>query len=265
MILFLLSVFSLTVFAQDKGGIALIYSGKGSCEVLPQPDGTILNELCSTAYKQIATRAGLRPVFVGPDALHADSSDTEIRKLFKGVKVWIQPGGSAEEISQVMSRALKKELKKFIASGGGYVGVGAGGGPFATNDLNIFPGVSSHPYESREETPGYFKKVVEGQRVIYSCSLELINWEGKPRRIYFQNDPYFTLNTHPGSAAVSIHATYPDGKIAAASSFYKKGRVFLSGVSPEAPLVWSEVDGLNDTDGLDHDLAIIMVKWAALK
>jgi hypothetical protein len=44
---------------------------------------------------------------------------------------------------------------------------------------------------------------------------------------------------------------------------YGEGRVSVSGVHPEAPQWWRDYYKLQDSDGLDYDLAVGMIRWAA--
>ncbi len=222
----------------------LIYKGPGSCD-----------EGCSEAVAEIAKKAGYSYDFVAPDALKEDASEQQERELFKHAKVWVQPGGIANQAFDSMTSRLRAALKKFIREGGGYVGFCAGAfmathwiGGTGELGLDIFPG-GTNLYSTTTENP----------RVIFS--LEKLNWLGKIRTVYFEGGPYlYGIENDP---AVEKIAYYDTGYIAAARTSYGKGRVFITGAHPEAPRVWSEEDGIYNPEGDTHDLAAGMIQWAA--
>jgi glutamine amidotransferase-like uncharacterized protein len=222
--------------------VALIYKGEGSCE-----------EGCSDAAAEVAIKAGFRPRFVGPMDLNHDSSASDEVALFQDAKVWIQPGGVAVTAFFAMSPALREAIRSFVAAGGGYVGFCAGAfmatrriGSSRYAGLGILPG-STAPYFLKPLTPelGY--------------SLPRVQWGGLARQVFFEGGPYFYGY---GSEAETV-ASYASGYAAAIRAHFGRGRVFVSGPHPEAPLSWTEEDGVLDPDGVDQDLAIHMVEWAS--
>ena len=74
---------------------ALVYSGPGAC------DG------CYQAASDMALRAGLDPTYVGEEDLNASSTPEDKKRLFKGVVLWLQPGGKSS-ISMDLLHRLKK-------------------------------------------------------------------------------------------------------------------------------------------------------------
>ena len=56
-------------------------------------------------------------------------------------------------------------------------------------------------------------------------------------------------------------AYYPNHQVAAARATYGKGKVFVTGLHPEAPQDWRDYYHLNDPDGSDEDLAVEMINW----
>lgn len=42
---------------------------------------------------------------------------------------------------------------------------------------------------------------------------------------------------------------------------YGNGKVFITGLHPEAPQSWRTYYGINDSDGLDFDLVDEMISW----
>jgi len=254
---------------------AYVYFGKGSCEEEPQPDGTIRNEQCSTMGMEMAKKAGLIPVAIHPQDLNEKSTPEEIADFFKDVGVWIQPGGNSVAY-EVMNPVLIHELKRFVQSGGGYVGWCAGAfmaglGMDNQNSLRIFP-AAAIPFSPVEKNEKFaLIKKNEKNEEYSALSLESVTWNKKPRRIYFEGGAFLEV-TEDSIAEVKkdknfgkmkIIARYSDDKIAAARATYGKGRVFITGLHPEAPLWWSEEDHLVDTDGVDHELAVEMIRWVA--
>ncbi|MBS1960486.1 MAG: hypothetical protein JST80_13495 [Bdellovibrionales bacterium] len=206
---------------------ALIYKGEGSCK-----------EDCSEVFVDIVKQAGFDPVFVGPEAPKAGAFDDAV--------VWIQPGGYAGTAMGAMSPVLKTQIKEFIKNGGGYLGFCAGAfvatskvGTTSTSGLGIFPG----------GTKLYGKGI----------DLKTITWNDRQRVIYWEGGPY--LRNLPST--VEKIATYPNGAIGAARTTYGNGRVFIAGMHPEAPTWWATSEDLIDTDGLDWDLVIEQLHWAA--
>lgn len=223
-VMLITSVLTTAAIAAPK---ALIYKGPGACS-----DG------CAEAFVDIAKQAGFDPEFVGPGAPKAG--------LFDQVGIWIQPGGYAGTAMQNMNADLKTQLKEFIAGGGGYVGFCAGAfvatkkvGTTSINGLNIFPG----------GTKLYGKGI----------DLKEVNWAGSKRTLYWEGGPY--LRNLPDS--VEIIARYSNGAVATARAPYGKGRVFITGLHPEAPDWWSTAEQMVDPDGQDHDLVINMIHWAS--
>jgi glutamine amidotransferase-like uncharacterized protein len=204
---------------------ALIYKGEGSC-----------SDSCSEAFWQIAIDAGFDPVYVGPGVPAADT--------FENAAVWIQPGGYASTAMRTMSSQLKTAIRNFIQNGGGYVGYCAGAftatakvGTTSNSGLGIFP----------------------GRTKLYGSGVDLktVTWNGSERKIYWEGGPF--LRNLPSS--VEVIGRYSNGAIATARTTFGSGRVFITGLHPEAPRAWKDDAGHDDTDGDDFDLVIEMLKW----
>jgi hypothetical protein len=257
--LFLVSlfIFALTANATHVRipEVALIYNGPGACSKADNDAGES-GYTCALAASVVATAAGLKTVYVSPDALTDTSTAAQVKALFKDARVWIQPGGNANRAYDSLSSRLITELKNFIAAGGGYVGFCSGAfmatekiGDSGEDGLSIFPGSTTAQDPSANLAQGY--------------SFEPLTWQGKKRSVYFEGGP--SLEGVKDNPAVEKIAYYADGDVAAARAAYHHGHVFLTGAHPEAPAIWSEEDGNHDPDGIDHDLATSMVKWAAAK
>jgi len=218
-------------FSASAAPKALIYKGAGSC-----------TEDCSEAFWNIAKDAGFDPVYVGPGDPAPDT--------FTEAAVWIQPGGYAGQAMNAMSANLKNAIRDFVKNGGGYVGTCAGAfvatakvGTTRTKGLGIFPG----------GTKLYGKGIDQKQ----------ITWNGSVRSIYWEGGPYLRNLPTTGDQAVETIATYSSGAVAAARTTYGKGRVFITGVHPEAPKWWKDSAHITDPDGDDFDLMAGMLHWAA--
>lgn len=219
---------------QGRFPVALVYKGPGSCV-----------EDCSESAAEMARLAGLHPIYIGPEETRAE--------IFMDAVVWIQPGGKSSQVSKVMNPVLKQLIREFVFRGGGYVGFCAGG--FYSNEwisdrevrgLGLLPGQNELYEDVKEE-----------------IELLTLNWQGVPRKLYWEGGPYFILPD-----AKTIHASnyqvlayYPNGQPATVSSRYGSGAVVVTGVHPESPRWWKH-DGveLNDDDGDDFDLAIDMIQ-----
>lgn len=239
-------------FAENLKPIALIYKGPGSCSQ-DQGDAGDSGYGCSEASADVAIAAGFDFKYVGPEALPENASKAQVEALFKGAKVWIQPGGIAQIALYSMTYKLRQELVNFIATGGGYVGFCAGAfiatsiiGTSKNYGLGIFPGrTAAYGYWPENSSVGY--------------SFEKMNWLGKNRSVFFEGGPYlYGFGNHAEATSV-----FESGHTAAARAQYGKGRVYITGAHPEAPAIWSQEDGLQDPDGNDHDLGAEMVRWAA--
>jgi len=214
--------------------IALIYIGPGSCD-----------EDCSKAAYEMAELAHLKPRYVGPH-------DTD-PELFKNAAVWIQPGGKSRIVSINMDPELKFNLKKFIFSGGGYVGFCAGGF-YSTQKI------SDTEFEGLGILPGENRLLNEKAEFIV---LPLL-WLGKKAHVYWEGGPYF-LPPPPHQQKgfnYQILAYYADGTAATVQAKYGLGNVVVTGVHPESPLWWKASEKLQDLDGDDFNLAVDMIQRA---
>jgi glutamine amidotransferase-like uncharacterized protein len=218
--------------AHSKKRIALVYKGEGSCV-----------EDCSESAALVAQLAGLTPVYISPNETNLD--------IFSEAAVWIQPGGESMIVADYLSPDIKRALREFIGNGGGYVGFCAGAF-FA--DLWIH-GTSSQGIDVMPARAYDYKKAPA-----YAAMMNL-NWNGTIRSVYWEQGPYLELFVkgqifHP-------FAFYPSGEIAGIYGHFYNGRVSVTGVHPEAPQYWRDDIKAGDPDGLDYDLAVDMVRWAA--
>jgi len=224
------------------GNIALVFSGNGAC-----PEG------CAQAGSDAATAAGLTPKLVTGNEISSTSTQAEIDAFFLNVRVWIMPGGVSNTEIASMSSTMQTALTHFVSQGGGYVGWCAGAfaatgiiGTTSQDGLGLFP-ADTLLYTDHSATNSY------------GASIEKLSWNGTTRYLYWEGGPYIS---NLGPTAETI-ATYPDGTVAAARAPYGSGRVFISGVHPEAPTWWWQGTSITDPDGSDLSYAADMIKWAA--
>ncbi|MBU6154589.1 MAG: hypothetical protein KGP28_09840 [Bdellovibrionales bacterium] len=216
---------------------ALVYLGPGACE-----DG------CYDAAFQVAAQAGFDPVYVRENQLDVNSTDAEREALFRDAAVWIQPGGKSRTAMSVITSKLKSAIDAFVRGGGGYVGFCAGA--FSA---------TSRVGTSRDPGFGFMPgKTILYRNVSRGAEIIPIAWNGKTRHIYWEGGPHLT-RLPEGKAEVV--ARYPNGQVAAAKSIYGQGRIFVTGLHPEAPQDWREHYEMRDPDGLDQDLAVEMLNW----
>ena len=235
-------VLALQVFLFSSSGAmaskrALVYRGPGACA-----DG------CYDASFQVALQAGLDPVWVDQDSLQDSSSSADEQSLFKNAAIWIQPGGKSKTAMTSMTKRLISSIEDFVRNGGAYVGFCAGA--FASTH---FVGTSS--------TRGF--DFMPGKTILYrdrnQADVIPVTWEGKVRNLYWEGGPYLT---HIPAGRAEVVARYPTGQVAAARSNFGKGKVFVTGLHPEAPQSWRDDYHLHDPDGVDQDLAVEMIQWA---
>ena len=153
-----------------------------------------------------------------------------------------------ESIPQKLRDAVENFVK---IKGGGYVGFCAGAytstrisGTSHFLGFNLMTGFTI-PYME----PGNLLRIMP------------IEWKGKLRHIYFEGGPYLA----PLGPGAEVIAHYPDGKIAAARMKTGNGRVFVTGLHPEAPQWWRDFHHFKDPDGTDFDLVDDMIRWVMKK
>ena len=226
MIVFVTVVSFVSFENANAAGKALIYNGPGACE-----DG------CASSAYNVAKMAGYDPVYVG----HEEPNEN----TFKDAVIWIQPGGHASEAVAAMDSDLKVRLREFVKNGGGFVGFCAGA--FVTTSL-----------VGATENIGL--GIFPGRTTLYGSGAEMqtVNWQGHTRTLYWEGGPY--LSELPSS--VEVIASYENGAVATARTLFGKGRVFITGLHPEAPMSWRTANGFEDPDGTDFDLAVDMIRWA---
>ena len=177
--------------------------------------------------KHVAVSAGFRVItvdsYVDPSVLNSAS-------------VWVQPGGPNLSADSYMNRTgMADQVRDFVHRGGGYVGF-CGGAFSAVNNLELIQGSAWNYSATTGKIP--------------------IMWLGATRYIHFEHGPYINLSDEN----VEVIGRYANGSVAAARAAYGRGKVFISGVHPEASGTWPPT---RDPDGLDQFLAIGMIQEVA--
>lgn len=213
----------------------LIYRGPGACEGCPEAISTLLQT------------QGLRIQYVGPGEL--------TRENFSSSVMYVQPGGSdrlMDTLEKLQPQEIQ-ELRRFVFSGGAYLGVCAGAYLAAreTQDEGKFiRGFDLLPFRATDEKTNVSPQSVE---IIWGRS-------GSPperRQVYFQDGPNLDWESVPGA---SLWASYSDSHHGAAfMAPAGLGRVGLIGPHLEADESWFIEDHLQTPALLSMDLFIKFV------
>ena len=203
--------------------LALVYRGPASLPGCPE---AVAELLCAGSPR-------LRVEFVGP---------RESRKLgaesLADATLYAQPGGAELDEAYRYLRPHRKDIRRFVAAGGRYLGFCLGGYLAGAS-----PGFGLLPGDTDQYITTEFATLhTEGDAVVE------VNWRGHPRQLYFQDGPYFQLD--PGTDT-TVLATYPNGTVAASVSSFGRGRVGVVGPHPEAKADWFTDADLRDP-GRNH-------------
>ncbi len=212
---------------------ALVWGGPGACQ-----DG------CIEASVQMATLAGLEPMIVTPE--NFDES------LLEKAKIWIQPGGKAGAASKAMGPTIRKAIKQFILTGGGYVGFCAGA--FLTT-----------PKVGATRVIGL--GIVDGRTTPYrkskgNVSVQALTTEKGIKYHYWEGGPYFKFSKSQLPKVKVLSRYQRTNQINAIETHYGLGKIAVVGTHPEAPLWWYQDADISDPDQLDHEEAVRMIHYA---
>jgi glutamine amidotransferase-like uncharacterized protein len=214
-----------------RNHVALVYRGPASC----QGCGESVAALLATAPTPFHV------VYCGPKEKVQLSA-----QALGSASVYVQPGGGNNlEAAWSDLRRSARDIKEWVHSGGHYLGF-CMGGYLAGFD----PGFGLLPGDSGEyiTSPGATVRTITDTTV-------MVNWRGVPRRVYFQDGPYFDVRR--GSDA-TVLATYSNGLAAAVVIRVGSGSVGVVGPHPEADASWFKAVDLpvpaQSTSGLARDL-----------
>jgi glutamine amidotransferase-like uncharacterized protein len=148
--------------------------------------------------------------------------DTVEDEFFDDVDIVAVPGGIGDANSyKRLMRANQSRIRRFVADGGGYLGICMGAYWAAKDYLDILDGVKATQYITRPDAC---------TRRPHPKGMP-IDWEGKHQSMYFYDGPAFHGNR---SAEYETVATYPNGD---AMAIYQ-GRIGLIGCHPESTPHW---------------------------
>lgn len=221
--------------AEDGRPIAVVYSDKFTGPADGDDTGALV------AMLQAHAQWNFRVITAGPKG----SMPVRDALALPGVKLYAQPGADGDDDHAYARQKKDKDaIRTFVKNGGRYLGICMGGFLAEPGHFNIFPGRVNEYYSS------------SGASVTTpDPALVPVIWRGKLRHMYFQDGGYMVLE--PGTAGVTVLATYSNRAIAAVVVPYGKGKVGLSGPHPEAPPRWYSDDGLvypGSTQDLGDDL-----------
>jgi glutamine amidotransferase-like uncharacterized protein len=247
--------------ASSSRPLVIVYDGPGSC-----PGAGLLG--CTGAAEYAAQQSGFDVKRVGPSALISTSTESDYHAIFDHVVAWVQPGGGSRTFLTTATPELKAAIVRFVHDGGGYVGFCAGAfsatavdGALTLKGLGIFPG-KTYPYPSENVDMVFDQITNHFNPDAYYNHIYPVNWAGKKRYLYFEEGAKLLLNASE-LAGVEVMATLPTGEAISARTKFGNGRVYITGMHPEASTAWRTHPDLLDTDGLDYDLVQNMLRWAA--
>lgn len=207
----------------SSGGLALVYRGPASLPGCPEAAAELLR----------ASSRPLRVEFVGP----REPRQLSTASLADAV-LYVQPGGAELDDAYRHLRPHRKDIRRFVAAGGRYLGFCLGGYlAGASPGFGLLPG-DSDQYITTELATVHSEEdaVVE------------VNWRGQLRQLYFQDGPCFQLDPR---ADTTVLATYLNQAVAASVSGFGRGRVGVVGPHPEAEADWFTDAALRDP-GRNH-------------
>lgn len=209
--------------ACPSAGLALVYRGPASLPGCPE---AVAELLCASSRR-------LRVEFVGP---------RESRQLgaasLADATLYAQPGGAELDDAYRHLRPHRKDIRRFVAAGGRYLGFCLGGYLAGSSPgFGLLPG----------DTDQYITTELATVHTDRDAVVE-VNWRGWPRQLYFQDGPYFQLEPRTDT---TVLATYPNQAVAASVSSFGRGRVGVVGPHPEADADWFTDAALRDP-GRNH-------------
>jgi glutamine amidotransferase-like uncharacterized protein len=216
----------------DGGRLALVYRGPASEPGCPEAVADLLRR----------SRWDLDVRFVGPREARRLSPD-----VLRESAVYAQPGGGELRRAYRRLRRAAAPLRDYVSSGGRYLGFCLGGYLAGeTPGFGLLPGDTDQYLGSPGATV-----TSDGDTLI-----DLV-WRGRPRKVFFQDGPWFDLD--PGRGPAETLAVYDNGLPAAVVTSYGLGTVGVVGPHPEATLDWFTDVGLRPPEPLPVDLGLDLV------
>lgn len=203
---------------------------------------------CAESVADVLTGLGLSVAFVGPRERLPLRADT-----LQGRLLYAQPGGPDLDEAWRHIAPAADAIRDYVGAGGRYLGFCLGGylagaGP----GLGLLPGDTDQYIGTRGASVDH-----DGDAVV------TVSWQGRPRRLFFQDGPYFAVDSKAaGAAGAQVPATYDNGLPAALVCRYGAGVVAAVGPHPEAGSDWFTDVGLPVPEPLGLDLAADLVRRA---
>ncbi|GAA5156428.1 hypothetical protein GCM10023321_32160 [Pseudonocardia eucalypti] len=177
--------------------------------------------------------------YVGPNDLTAE--------LLNQAALFVEPGGEVETETAKEDFAHEIPLvNQYVAEGGRYLGICAGGFVAGEEGYDVFPGrVGSYVDSAGAEA--------ESDK---DQAIQIIWRDGSKRTVDFQDGNYFAIP--PGTPGVTVMATYTNGLPAAAVAAHGKGKsAFIGPHFESAP----DDDSDDHTNfGLDFELLDVLMR-----
>ena len=207
--------------------LALVYRGPASTPGCPEAVAAALER----------SRWGLTVHFVGP--AEERPLDPEV---LAGAALYAQPGGGGLRRAYRKVRRQAPAVREYVASGGRYLGFCLGGYLAGeTPGFGLLPGDADRFISSPGARPDSADDAVV-----------TVTWGGSRRRMFFQDGPWFDLDSARGPA--DVLATYDNGLPAAVVAPFGRGAVGVVGPHPEAHADWYAAYGLPLPDDVRADL-----------
>lgn len=166
----------------------------------------------------------------------------------RSAALYAQPGGGSLNKAYRKMKGTADIIRDYVSSGGRYVGFCLGGYLAGRSPgFNLLPG----------DTDQFITSPGAGVTQEVDTVVD-VYWRGHLRRMYFQDGPYFQLDTE--SENVIVLATYANGRIAAMVTPFGQGKVGVVGPHPEATAGWYEDYGLTNPDGIDTELGCELIE-----
>lgn len=140
------------------------------------------------------------------------------------------PGGDQRRYSDYFGPVGRQNIRQFVAAGGGYIGLGAGGGLAASDSID-WPGVgliyaaTLFPVNQIVPWPGYGLTPI-----VHSGDSETLTWGDRLNSLYFGGPEFFPLGA---SRDRVVYRYGVNGGVAAIRTEYGLGHVFAAGFQPE--------------------------------
>lgn len=198
--------------------IAVVFAGAGTCEGCAESVAAILQQ------QQYQVR------FVDEHQLSAAS--------LQGASLYVQPGGSDDimDTLSVLSATQIQSIQQFVAQGGAYLGICAGGylaGQYADQTAGVRAFGLVELAEVAQELP----QTNQAQSIAI-----VLPGATQPRQVYYQAGPHFGRHIPANGQVLAYYAA--SHQIAARISVYGRGKVGLIGPHYEADASWYAADGL---------------------